>query len=44
MRRTELHLTQNDRLLVASCRAKGTDSAREFNRAHILSALCSSVP
>ena len=39
MRRTELHLTRKDRQLIASFRAKGMHSAREFNRAHILAAL-----
>ena len=39
MRRTELHLTKKDRQLIASFRAKGMHSAREFNRAHILAAL-----
>ena len=39
MRRTELHLTKQDRQLIASFRAKGMHSAREFNRAHILAGL-----
>ena len=39
MRRTELQLTKKDRQLIASFRAKGVHSAREFNRAHILAAL-----
>jgi transposase len=39
MRRTELQLTKKDRQMIASFRAKGMHSAREFNRAHILAAL-----
>jgi len=39
MRRTELQLSKKDRRLIASFRAKGVHSAREFNRAHILAAL-----
>ena len=39
MRRTELQLTKKDRQMIASFRAKGLHSAREFNRAHILAAL-----
>ena len=39
MRRTELQLSKKDRQLIASFRAKGMHSAREFNRAHILAAL-----
>jgi transposase len=39
MRQTELHLTDEDRELIDSYRAKGLHHAREVNRAHILSAL-----
>ena len=39
MRQTELHLTDEDRELIESYRAKGLHQAREVNRAHILSAL-----
>jgi hypothetical protein len=44
MRQTELHLTDEDRELIESCRAKGLHSAREVNRAHILSALDRGIP
>ena len=39
MRQTELHLTDEDRELIQSYRAKGLRHAREVNRAHVLSAL-----
>ena len=39
MRQTELHLTDEDRELIESYRAKGLRHAREVNRAHILCAL-----
>jgi transposase len=39
MRQTELHLTDDDRELIQSYRAKGLRHAREVNRAHVLSAL-----
>lgn len=39
MRQTELHLSEEDRELIVSYRAKGVHHAREVNRAHILSAL-----
>ncbi len=39
MRRTVLRLSDTDRALIESCRAKGLRHAREVNRAHILSAL-----
>ena len=39
MRQTELHLTEEDRELIESYRAKGLRHVREVNRAHILSAL-----
>ena len=44
MRQTELHLTDEDRELIESYRAKGLRHAREVNRAHILSALDRGVP
>ena len=39
MRQTELRLTDKDRELIESYRAKGLHHAREVNRAHILCAL-----
>jgi transposase len=39
MRQTELRLSDADRALIESWRAKGLRHAREVNRAHILSAL-----
>ena len=39
MRQTELQLTDEERQLIESYRAKGLHHAREVNRAHILSAL-----
>ena len=44
MRQTELHLTDEDRRLIESCRAKGFHPAREVNRAHILAALDRDIP
>ena len=44
MRQTELHLTDEDRELIESYRAKGVRHAREVNRAHVLSALDRGVP
>lgn len=44
MRQTELHLTDEDRELIESYRAKGLRHAREVNRAHILSALDRRIP
>ncbi len=44
MRQTELHLTDEERELIESYRAKGVHHAREINRAHILSALDRDVP
>lgn len=44
MRQTELHLTDEDRELIESYRAKGLHHAREVNRAHILSALDRNIP
>lgn len=44
MRQTELYLTDEDRELIESSRAKGLHHAREVNRAHILSALDRGIP
>lgn len=44
MRQTELHLTDEDRLVVEKVRSKGLHYSREVNRAHILSALDRGVP
>ncbi len=44
MRQTELHLTDEDRVLIDSYRAKGLHHVREVNRAHILSALDRQIP
>ncbi len=44
MRQTELHLTDEDRLVVEKIRSKGLHYSREVNRAHILSALDRGVP
>jgi Homeodomain-like domain len=44
MRQTELHLTDEDRELIESYRAKGLRHAREVNRAHILAALDHGIP
>lgn len=44
MRQTELHLTDEDRELIESYRAKGLHHAREVNRAHILCALDRGLP
>lgn len=44
MQQIELHLTDEDRELIESYRAKGLHHAREVNRAHILSALDRGIP
>lgn len=44
MRQTKLHLTDEDRELIESYRAKGRHHAREVNRAHVLSALDRGIP
>lgn len=44
MRQTELHLTDEDRELIESYRAKGVHHAREVNRAHVLAALDRGIP
>jgi hypothetical protein len=44
MRQTKFHLTDEDRELIESYRAKGLHHAREVNRAHVLSALDRGIP
>lgn len=44
MRQTELRLSPGDRKTADAVRAKGVSSAREVNRAHILSSLDRRVP
>src|SRR6267143_280291 len=44
MRQTELHLTDEDRLVVDEIRSKGLHQSREVNRAHVLSSLNRGVP
>jgi transposase len=44
MRQTELRLTEKDREVIESYRAKGLRHPREVNRAHVLSALDRGVP
>lgn len=44
MRQTELHLSDEDRLVVDEIRSKGLHQSREVNRAHVLSALDRGVP
>lgn len=44
MRQTKIQLTEEDRAALKSFRSKGRYMAREFNRAHILSALDQNVP
>lgn len=44
MRQTELNLSKRERATVEAFRSKGEHMAREFNRAHILSALDRSIP
>jgi transposase len=39
MRQTELHLSEDDRLIVEKVRSQGVHHAREVNRAHVLSCL-----
>lgn len=39
MRQTELHLSEEDRLITEAIRSKGIHQAREVNRAHVLSCL-----
>lgn len=44
MRQTELHLTDEDRLVVDGIRGKGSHQSREVNRAHVLSCLDRDIP
>jgi len=44
MRQTEMHLTEEDRLVVGEIRSKGLHQSREVNRAHVLSSLDRGVP
>jgi transposase len=44
MRQTELHLTHEDRLVINELRKKGTHTAREVNRAHVLFCLDQGIP
>ena len=44
MRQTELHLTDEDRLLIEGIRSKGLHQTREVNRAHVLSCLDRGIP
>lgn len=44
MRRTERHLTDEDRSVVDGIRSKGLHQSREVNRAHVLAALDRGVP
>jgi transposase len=44
MRQTELHLSEEDRLIVNEIRSKGVHHAREVNRAHVLSCLDRGIP
>jgi hypothetical protein len=44
MRQTELHLSEEDRLVVEEIRSKGVHHSREVNRAHVLSCLDRAIP
>ncbi len=44
MRQTELHLTEQDRMVVDEIRGKGMHHSREVNRAHALSCLDRGIP
>lgn len=44
MRQTELHLSEDDRVIVERFRGQGVHHAREVNRAHVLSCLDRGVP
>jgi transposase len=44
MRQTELHLSEDDRVIVERVRGQGVHHAREVNRAHVLSCLDRGVP
>ena len=44
MHQTELHLTDEDRLVVEGIRSKGLHQTREVNRAHVLCCLDRGIP
>jgi hypothetical protein len=44
MRQTELHLTEEDRLIIDGIRRKGIHHSREVSRAHVLSCLDRGIP
>lgn len=44
MRQTELHLTEQDRMMIDQIRGKGMHHSREVNRAHALSCLDRGIP
>ena len=44
MRQTELHLSDEERLVIDEIRSKGVHHAREVNRAHALSCLDRGIP
>jgi hypothetical protein len=44
MRQTELHLSDEDRVVIDEIRAKGVHNTREVNRAHTLSCLDRGIP
>ncbi|MFO1266859.1 MAG: helix-turn-helix domain-containing protein [Rubrivivax sp.] len=44
MRQTELHLSDEDRVVVNEIRSKGLHHSREVNRAHMLACLDQGVP
>lgn len=44
MRQTEVHLTDEDRLVIDGIRGKGLHHSREVNRAHVLFCLDRGVP
>ena len=44
MRQTELHLSDEDRVVIDEIRAKGVHNSREVNRAHTLSCLDRGIP
>jgi transposase len=44
MRQTELHLSEEDRVVIDSIRTKGLHQSREVNRAHVLASLDQGIP
>ena len=44
MRQTELHLSDEDRVVIDEIRTKGVHNSREVNRAHTLSCLDRGIP